>query len=357
MNSKGKQKKQSNDDKVISSVDNSNSKNELYVLDNTDALSVNDDINNDYVVDIDDDLSNIESEYNFNNNIDGNNFSFADAGENEVLKKYIQQISKFPMLTQKEEEELLKDYIENKNQKAGQMIILSHLRLVVKISLKYKRYGINIMDIIAEGNTGLMKALQKFDRTKNTRFSTYAVLWVRACIQEFILKSWSMVKVGSVALRKQILFNLGNIKKLLHIDSNTDKETQTLKLANHFGVSSEEMAEVSSSLRNRDYTLDTPVNNKNENITILDTISDSSGEFDTILADKEDRKYKMKIFNESLSILDDRQKDIIISRYLNEKKATFEELSQKYNISKERVRQIEEAGIKKLKQFAEDYDK
>lgn len=329
---------------------------ELATLSDNNGLQ-SDSLNSDFVVDIDDDLSNLEKEYKEDYNIENNGGSFVDLSDSEIVRKYIQQVSKFPILTQKEEEKLLNDYIDNKNQKAGQMIILSHLRLVVKIALKYRRYGINIMDIIAEGNTGLMKALQKFDRSKHTRFSTYAVLWVRACIQEFILKSWSMVKVGSVALRKQILFNLGNIKKLLHIDNTTDKETQTIKLASHFGVSKQEIDDVSTALRQRDYTLDAPASDRNENITIIDTISGGNGNFDELLADNEDKHYRMKIFNESLSILDERQRDIIISRYLSEKKATFDDLSKKYNISKERVRQIEEAGIKKLKYFAENYDK
>ena len=275
--------------------------------------------------------------------------------ENDILQKYIKQVSKYPMLTQQEEEELFDEYIDHGKQQAGQAIVLSHLRLVVKIALQYKNYGINIMDIIAEGNTGLMHALKKFDRSKKVRFSTYAILWVRACIQDFILKSWSMVKIGSTTLRKQLLFNLKSVKKLLHISQNTSNDTKNELLAKHFNITKTEIENITSSLSQRDSSLETPIKS-GENITLLDTISENDGDYDNILADKDDKQYKMKIFRESLSILDERQREILIARYLNDKKATLEELSIKYNISKERIRQIEESAIKKLKDFAKHYD-
>lgn len=285
-----------------------------------------------------------------------NEYSLANLSENEVLNKYIQHISKFPMLTKEKEEQLFVEYLDKGNQKAGQAIVLSHLRLVVKIALQYKNYGISIMDIISEGNTGLMHALQKFDRTKNVRFSTYALLWIRANIQDFILKSWSLVKIGSTALRKQLLFNLRGIKKLLHIDENTNNDEKNKLLAKHFNVSKTEMEEISTYLSNRDSSLEAPVK-EGEGLTLMDTISQDNGNYDDEISNEEDKQYRMKIFRESLSILNDRQREILIARYLSEKKATLEELSTKYNISKERVRQIEESAIKKLKSFADNYDK
>lgn len=294
-----------------------------------------------------DSLSVIENDYYLTSNLNN---------ENDILQKYIKQVSKYPMLTPQEEEKLFDEYINNGEQKAGQAIVLSHLRLVVKIALQYKNYGINIMDIIAEGNTGLMHALKKFDRSKKVRFSTYAILWVRACIQDFILKSWSMVKIGSTALRKQLLFNLKSVKKLLHINQNTSNDTKNELLAKHFNTTKTEIENITSSLSQRDSSLETPIKS-GENITLLDTISENDGDYDNILADKDDKQYKMKIFRESLSILDERQKEILIARYLNDKKATLEELSVKYNISKERIRQIEENAIKKLKEFAKHYDR
>lgn len=285
-----------------------------------------------------------------------NEYSVAGTGENEILQKYIKHVSQFPILTKEEEDKLLSEYIDNGNQNAGKLIVLSHLRLVAKIALQYRRYGVNIMDIISEGNVGLMQALKNFDRSKNVRFSTYALLWIRACVQEFILKSWSLVKIGTTALRKQLLFNLRNVKKVLKIDQNTSNEEKNRKLAEHFNVSEREMEEISSSLSQRDTSLDTPIGD-GESSTLLDTYSKDSGDYGVEFANEEDMKYKMKIFRESLSVLNERQKEILISRYLSEKKATLDELSKKYGISKERVRQIEESAIKKLREFAEQYDK
>ena len=190
-----------------------------------------------------------------------NEFSLATSDESDVLRKYIQHVSQFPMLSAEDEERLFNEYFDNGNQQAGQAIVLSHMRLVVKIALQYRRYGINIMDLIAEGNAGLMKALQKFDRSKHVRFSTYAVLWIKSCIQDFILKSWSMVKVGSVALRKQLLFNLKGVKQMLKIGADTNYSEQNKKLAQHFGVSNLEMAEATDSLRHRDVELEAPTPN------------------------------------------------------------------------------------------------
>ena len=211
------------------------------------------------------------------------------------------------------------------------------------------------MDLIAEGNAGLMKALQKFDRSKHVRFSTYAVLWIKSCIQDFILKSWSMVKVGSVALRKQLLFNLKGVKQMLKIGADTNYSEQNKKLAQHFGVSNLEMAEATDSLRHRDVELEAPTPN-HEGGSLLNTIANNDGNFDDEFADEEDEKYRKKIFRESLAMLNERQREVIMGRYLSERKHTLEELSERLHVSKERVRQIEVEAIRKLKRFAEEYD-
>lgn len=297
----------------------------------------------------DDDKKNDDELFSFNQNI-------VKVGANEVLTQYIQKVSSFPMLTQEEEEKLFNLYIDNGDQKAGQAIVLSHLRLVVKIAMQYKNFGINMMDIIAEGNVGLMIALQKFDRTKKARFSTYAGLWVKAKVQEFILRSWSMIKIGSSALRKQLLFNFNGVKKLLHIDGDTSPKEENKKMAQHFGISEGEYENAISAIKSREASLDSPIGDDDKS-TIIDTIKTDNGNFGDKLALQEENFYRNKIFQESLSILDERQKSILIARYLQEPKATLEDLSQKYNISKERVRQIEESAIKKLKKFAENYEK
>ena len=297
----------------------------------------------------DDDKKNDDELFSFNQNI-------VKASANEVLTQYIQKVSSFPMLTQEEEEKLFNLYIDNGDQKAGQAIVLSHLRLVVKIAMQYKNFGMNMMDIIAEGNVGLMIALQKFDRTKKARFSTYAGLWVKAKVQEFILKSWSMIKIGSSALRKQLLFNFNGVKKILHIDGGTSPKEENKKMAQHFGISEGEYENAISAIKSREASLDSQIGD-DDKTTIIDTIKTDNGNFGDKLALQEENFYRNKIFQESLSILDERQKSILIARYLQEPKATLEDLSQKYNISKERVRQIEESAIKKLKKFAENYEK
>ena len=295
-------------------------------------------------------------DFNENKNDDTDEISLVKAENNEILSQYIRKVSSFPMLTQEEETELFNLYIDKGDQKAGQAIVLSHLRLVVKIAMQYRKFGLNIMDVIAEGNVGLMIALQKFDRTKNARFSTYAGLWIKAKVQEFILKSWSLIKVGSTSLRKQLLFNFSGLKKILKINNETPQKEQTRKIAEHFGISESEYENAVSSIKGREASLDTPVNDE-KNITLVDTLNGSDGNFADIMANKEETFYRNKIFQESMSILDERQKNILIERYLKDNKATLEDLSKKYNISKERIRQIEESAIKKLKKFAEEYDK
>ena len=314
----------------------------LIVVDN--GLSIVDNVN----------INNFENnDLNINNNDDENDTMLAQSGTNEALKQYIQKVATFPILSKEEEDKLLNLYLDKGDQRAGQAIVLSHLRLVVKIAMQYKNFGLNMMDIIAEGNIGLMMALQRFDRTKKARFSTYAGLWAKAKIQEFILKSWNMIKIGSTALRKQLLFNFSGLKKILHIDANTSNKEQSQKIAEHFGITENEYESAVSSIKGREASLDTPVG-KEGNSFLIDTIGGTSGNFANKIAIKEENDYRNKIFKESFSLLDERQKNILIARYLTEPKATLEELSLKYNISKERVRQIEENAIKKLKKFAEE---
>ena len=249
----------------------------------------------------------------------------------------------------------MNEYIDNGNQKAGQAIVLSHLRLVVKIAMQYKKFGMNIMDIIAEGNVGLMIALQKFDREKKARFSTYACLWVKAKIQDFILKSWSLVKVGSYAVRKQLLFNFHSLKKILNINQSTSDEEKNKRISKHFGLKEKELDDIKGSLSGRELSIDTKYGSDG-NYSLSEKIESGENVVNSIIK-KADDEYRQKVFKESMSILKDRERDILTARYLNDTKSTLEELSIKYNISKERVRQIEETAIKKLKKFAEKYNK
>jgi len=296
--------------------------------------------------------SEIEKYNEINSDIDAYNEGMLVTSNSEALTQYIKKVSSFPMLTKEEEEKLFNLYIDKGDQKAGQAIVLSHLRLVVKIAMQYKNFGINMIDLISEGNVGLMIALKKFDRTKKARFSTYAGLWAKAKIQEFILKSWNMIKIGSSALRKQLLFNFSGLKKMLHIDNTTSNKEQSERIAKHFGVSVSECENAISSIKGRDVSLDTPIDNDG-NMTLMDTIHSCDGNFALKMAEKEKSINRNEFLRKSLSILDKRQIDILIARYINEPKATLEDLSKKYGVSKERIRQIEESAIQKLKSFAE----
>jgi RNA polymerase sigma-32 factor len=272
-----------------------------------------------------------------------------DYSENQILNKYIREISKFPMLTAEQERELLDDYFENSNPEAGKMIIVSHLRLVVRIAMQYKNYGLNMMDIIAEGNTGLVYALKKFDVKQQNRFSTYAMLWVKANIQDFILKSWSLVKVGSVALRKTLLFNMKNVKREIGILETESKEVQNEKIAKHLNMDVKDFNEVQSMLFNKEASLNAPVfSDDNASASLQDTIASSDNNFVAEITEEEDHKIKMQALKVALSHLDKREKDIIFARYISEEKATLEDLSIKFGISRERVRQIEANAIKKM---------
>ncbi|GEM_PF-834357 len=301
-----------------------------------------------------------ENDENYKNRLPTSN-GLVKSGNNteqDIVGAYIRQISQFPLLTEEEEVKLFNQYIDEGNQKAGQAIVMSHLRLVVKIAMQYKKFGINMMDLIAEGNLGLMTALQKFDRSKKARFSTYASLWIKAKIQEFILKSWNAVKVGSQAVRKQLLFNFSGVKKMLGIGKNTDAIERDKKIANYFGLNNAEYNDVVNSINNREASLDAPMSAEKDNrASVIDTL-DVNNNFVAAIETEQEERIKKQIFLESLSILNERQRDIIFERYLNENgKVRLEDLSAKYGVSKERIRQIEEGAIKKLKEFAENYQK
>ena len=275
-------------------------------------------------------------------------FSLSNKNEKEILRQYIKNISQFPMLSQEEEVVLMDQYTNNGDHEAGKKIIMSHLRLTVKIAMIYKNYGLSMMEIISEGNIGLMHALEKFDIKKNVRFSTYAMLWIKATIQDFILKSWSMVKVGSIQLRKKLIFNSSATKKLLGIaqnDANSDE-----KIANYLNVDIQDYHDAKIGIANRDNILLSDTNNSDDSSS--DELSDKLANKDDNLGDmieKEEHDIQIHALQNAFKRLSDREKYIIFHRYIQESKLTLDVLSNKLGISKERVRQIEESAIKKMK--------
>ena len=264
------------------------------------------------------------------------------------LAVYLQEIKKFPILTANEEYMLAKRYKEHGDTEAAHKLVTSHLRLVAKIAMGYRGYGLPVTDLISEGNVGIMQAVKKFDPEKGFRLATYAMWWIRAQIQEYVLHSWSLVKIGTTAAQKKLFFNLKKLKNQLEsIDSGTLSPENVREIATRLDVKEAEVIDMNNRLYANDKSLNTPVGSETET-EWLDIIEDNYETQDKIIEKKDENSYKKKLFQKALEILNEREKEILTLRKLNEKPLKLEELSKKYNISRERVRQIEEKAISKL---------
>ena len=264
------------------------------------------------------------------------------------LAIYLQEIKKFPMLTAEEEYMLAKRYKEHGDSDAAHKLVTSHLRLVAKIAMGYKGYGLPITDLISEGNVGIMQAVKKFDPEKGFRLATYAMWWIRAQIQEYVLHSWSLVKIGTTAAQKKLFFNLRKIKnQLMSIDSGNLSPENVREIATRLDVKEGEVID----MENRLYTSDQSLNMKlgEENDTEWqDLIEDKNETHDKILEKNDELNYRRTLFTKALNVLNEREKEIIRLRKLKDKPLKLEELSKKFKISRERVRQIEEKALEKL---------
>lgn len=266
------------------------------------------------------------------------------------LGRYLQNIRKFPILEQEEEYQLALEYQKTKNKAIAYKLITSHLRLVVKVVSKYKGYGLPISEMISEGNIGLMYAIEKFEPEKGFRFSTYALWWIKASVQKYILNSWSLVKLGTTAAQKKLFFNLRKIKNRLNLVDDREMTPQVLtKIADSLDVSVQEVTDMNIRLKAHDGSLNTILDSSSDSSSEwLDFISDSKPNQEECFAHHETMKYRRKLFNEALNVLNGREKDILFKRRLADKTATLDDLSRTYNISKERVRQIELNSIRKI---------
>ena len=264
------------------------------------------------------------------------------------LAVYLQEIKKFPMLSAEEEYMLAKRYKEHGDSDAAHKLVTSHLRLVAKIAMGYRGYGLPVTDLISEGNVGIMQAVKKFEPEKGFRLATYAMWWIRAQIQEYVLHSWSLVKIGTTAAQKKLFFNLRKLKnQLASIDSGNLSPENVREIATRLDVKEGEVVD----MENRHFTSDQSLNIKlgEENDTEWqDLIEDKKDTHDKIIENKDELEYRRSLFLKALNILNDREKEIIKLRKLNENPLKLEELSKKYNISRERVRQIEEKALEKL---------
>jgi RNA polymerase sigma-32 factor len=264
------------------------------------------------------------------------------------LSIYLQEIKKFPILTAEEEYMLAKRYKEHGDTEAAHKLVTSHLRLVAKIAMGYRGYGLPVTDLISEGNVGIMQAVKKFDPERGFRLATYAMWWIRAQIQEYVLHSWSLVKIGTTAAQKKLFFNLRKLKnQLSSIDTGNLSPENAREIASRLDVKEAEVLDMDNRLFSGDQSLNVQIGEEGDT-EWQDMLVDSNDTQDNILANSNELSFRKKIFEQALEVLNDREKEIISLRKLKDKPVKLEELSKKFNISRERVRQIEEKAFEKL---------
>ena len=264
------------------------------------------------------------------------------------LAVYLQEIKKFPMLTAEEEYMLAKRYKEHGDSDAAHKLVTSHLRLVAKIAMGYRGYGLPVTDLISEGNVGIMQAVKRFDPEKGFRLATYAMWWIRAQIQEYVLHSWSLVKIGTTAAQKKLFFNLRKIKnQLTSIDSGNLSPENVREIATRLDVKEGEVVDMENRLFTSDQSLNIKLGQENDT-EWQDLIEDKQETQDRIIENKDELDYRRSLFSKAFEVLNEREKAIIKLRKLSENPLKLEDLSKKYKISRERVRQIEEKALEKL---------
>ena len=264
------------------------------------------------------------------------------------LALYLQEIKRFPILTAEEEYMLAKRFKEHGDNKAAHKLVTSHLRLVAKIAMGYRGYGLPVTDLISEGNVGIMQAVKKFDPEKGFRLATYAMWWIRAQIQEYVLHSWSLVKIGTTAAQKKLFFNLKKLKNQLEsIDEGNLSPENVREIAKRLNVKEAEVVSMENRLFSGDQSLNVQIGTE-EKTEWQDIIKDDRKTQDTIIENINEFDYRKNLLEKAMNVLNPREKQIIKLRKLAEKPKKLEELSKHFEISRERVRQIEEKAMEKL---------
>ena len=273
-----------------------------------------------------------------------------------TLSNYLNEIKKFPMLSAEEEYTLATRLNVHGDTEAAHQLVTSHLRLVAKLAMGYKGYGLPITDIISEGNVGLMQAVQKFDPEKGFRLATYALWWVKAAMQEYILRSWSLVKIGTTAVQKKLFFNLRKAKNQIQAYEDGDLNPENLeKISKQLNVPEKEVVNMNRRMAGADPSLNAKVASDDGSLTEWqDWLVEESPNQEEEFAAQEEDGIRKKLISESLKVLNERELDIIQTRRLEETPTTLEELSEKYDISRERVRQIEVRALEKIKEEIEN---
>ena len=271
------------------------------------------------------------------------------------LQKYLISIRKFPILEMEEEYTLAKMWKNKKDLSAAHKLVTSHLRLVAKIAMGYKGYGLPVADLISEGNIGLMQAVKRFDPDKGFRLATYAMWWIRAAIQEYILHSWSLVKIGTTAAQKKLFFNLRKIKNELKIINERDLRPEDVKeISKRLSVDENEVHSMNSRMAGHDHSLNTPLKH-DSNTEWQDWIENKEESQETRLEESQEYKFRKTILINALASLNEREKYIFKARRIKEPQVTLEELSKNFNISRERVRQIEVRSFEKVQQYIRQF--
>jgi RNA polymerase sigma-32 factor len=264
------------------------------------------------------------------------------------LSRYLQEIRKFPMLAQDEEFMLAKRWQEHQDTEAAHRLVTSHLRLVAKIAMGYRGYGLPLSELISEGNVGMMQAVKRFDPDRGFRLATYAMWWIRAAIQEYILHSWSLVKMGTTAAQKKLFFNLRKLKGQLQAIEEGDLSPENVaKIATALDVPEVDVVNMNRRLAAPDHSLNAPLRADSEG-EWQDWLVDEGESQETKLGDRQELGLRRDLLVKAMSHLNERERDILTHRRLREQPTTLEDLSQKYGISRERVRQIEVRAFEKL---------
>jgi len=263
------------------------------------------------------------------------------------LSNYLVRIKKFPMLESKEEYMLAKSWRDRGDLKSAEKLVTSHLRLVAKIAMGYRGYGLPVSEMVSEGNIGLMQAVKKFDPEKGFKLATYAMWWIKASIQEYILRTWSLVKIGTTSAQKKLFFNLKKLKNKIAPRSEGDlKKEHVDEIADRLNVSAEEVVSMNRRLSGQEKSLNDLVGETGDQWQ--DWLVDKSMDQELKVSQNQEFKQRQNLFEESIHILNSREKDILYARRLNDKSITLDELSKKYKISRERIRQIENKAFDKL---------
>ena len=263
------------------------------------------------------------------------------------LGLYLAQIKKFPMLAAEEEYMLAKNWRKTGNLKSAEKLVTSHLRLVAKIAMGYKGYGLPVNEMISEGNVGLMQAVKKFEPEKGFRLATYAMWWIKAAIQEYILRTWSLVKIGTTTAQKKLFFNLKKIKNQIAPRTEGDlRDEHVSEIAKKLNVSEEEVVSMNRRLSGKELSLNAPIGEDGDQWQ--DWVVDKEMDHELRFAQQEEMGQRKDLLQDSIKILNEREKEILYARRLTDEPLTLEVLSKKYKISRERIRQIENKAFEKL---------